>query len=734
MSAHKAAFPKSILFFSLVISLFITACGDNGSSSSEDNADSSSSQDDSSNSNGSSSSFQEKESDISASSYRDTSLIGQTFESDIGTLQIIKGTMYDSYYEREYKTVQIGPYNWIAENLEFAYTAFEDYAICYDKDEDNCKSEGRLFKNYGTNRMCPTGYTIPTEADYRYLTTVTKDLEGIGFNPQMAGYCQTSSFDRDSLGCTDKGKKAYLLTSGDSVFTITSSGSTDLQYANYNGFYSLRCLKLGSFVDTEKQLPLCNSKTQSHLNDIYVASKGSNYYCNGTKWTKLSDSDCPLSERGQKHYYEDTLFVCNGSRWTYATMDDVDLECTSSNQGDVQSLNGKKYICDDESWRAPTDIEKAIGLCSEKNIGTIDTIPAIESYDVYSCDSTGWRKLSILEKKIGICGSDKLGKIDTIPVGESFDVYTCDSTGWRFTKLLDYIDGCDASKHYMVADFKTAQYTCRTTNTWEKLTSIESKLGICSPRIYGTIDSSLSTTYACDSTDWHIATINDYYGPCTEAKLKTIVKFNGYSYGCSVPPTWTKIDALTEALGFCTADEKGLMKEYNSKSYYCDSTWHVATKAEYLGDCTDKLEGTTKIYSKVSYGCRNLSWVAHTSLDDTLGFCSKLVLDSVASFKDTSYKCLDSGWTKLTPEIAFGKCDSTFYKAHGQEVFTLGEDSYICNDDQWEIAPAELVLAKCTESNEGTIVEYRGVQYECTSTPIEEESTEKEFKWVEKGE
>ena len=61
--------------------------------------------------------------------------------------------MYDSTFNREYKTVQIGPYTWIAENLEYATTAFENYDMCYDNSDANCKSDGRLFKPAISNSL-----------------------------------------------------------------------------------------------------------------------------------------------------------------------------------------------------------------------------------------------------------------------------------------------------------------------------------------------------------------------------------------------------------------------------------------------------------------------------------------------------------------------------------------------------------------------------------------------------
>lgn len=770
MNFQYFSFKRYFCAFCVAVPFFMAACGNSGSDSDfedpsgtdeiceDDFCDSESSDSDgkpagmSSSSAESSSSFQKKEADISASSYKDSSLVGVKYKSDLGMMNIVNGTIYDSTYNHEYKTVRIGPYEWIAENLLDATTAFENYDMCYDNDRNNCKTDGRLFRDYTKNNMCPTGFVVPSSADYWYLLRVTKNLTdaGLGFNPQMAGFCRRGTFDKDSLGCSDKGKRTYLLTNNDSMFVVGKDGKVRMMESEFYGFYSLRCVRKLSFVENEKQLPICNAETEDDFGDIFVAGAGKNYSCEGGKWIKGSDSDCSWGDRGELHYYGDSLYVCNGS-WTLATMNDAGAACIDENDGEVLELNGKKFICKDSSWRELNAVEKSIGLCTAKNIGAIDTIPAKDSLEYYYCDTTGWRfakivdyvgkcndskfysvfelndikytcrtdstweKFTTLENSIGLCTPKKLGVIDTVKKGESIDPYFCDSTGWRVAKLADYTGACDDTKLNKVINFGSVSYACRSNGAWTKMTAVEQELGICEPKRYNDIDTIDIGVYACDSSGWHTAGVSDYYGKCTELKINTIVDYKGTGYACVEPPTWTQIDNVTKKLGFCTKDIRGIIKDYDGTPYICDSKWRTATQAEFLAECTEENEGSTKKFINTSYGCRNLKWIKFKAVDDSLGFCSKKLLNEIKStVKKTSYKCLDTGWTKYTPEVAFGKCNDGFRSEHKNEIFKLGDEEYVCWITGWRTPQATLKLEECTAAKVGTFEEYLGDTYYCS--------------------
>ncbi len=681
----------------------------------------------------SSSSFKKKEADLSASSYKDSSLVGTEYNSDLGTLNILKGTMYDSTFNREYKTVQIGPYTWIAENLEYSTTPFEDsdFKMCYDKSDANCKSDGLLIKHYYANSMCPTGFWFPSDADYRYLASATKDITdpSFGFNPQFAGTCLKEDYS-NKVNCSEKGQKGYYMTQDDSVFVIDASGKTGMIKGEYYGYFSLRCMKMSSFVETEKQLPICNSQTEDDLDDMFVASEGVNYYCSGNKWVKASGKKC--YNYGEKHYYGDKLYVCNGS-WELATMEETGAECSENNEGEIRELNGVKYICNDSTWREPNATEKSIGLCTAKNVGAIDTIPVGASLDYYYCDSTGWRtarlvdyvgkcdsskfynvvefgetkyacrtdntweKFTTLETKVGLCTPKKIGIIDSVKQGESYDPYFCDSTGWRAAKLADYAGKCDDSNFYSTINFGTVSYACRTDGSWTKLSSTESEIGVCSPKNLGAIDTINSIIYYCDTTGWRFASISDFY-ECTSAKVNSTEEFKGKTFGCSEDLKWVQMDDVSKALGFCTQKKYGSIEKYNSTNYICDNGWRKATQNDLIGLCNDSTEGTITTYNGEKYGCANKYWRTLSNYENKYGLCIKKRAGTAYYVGTYMYICNGSNWKSISIKDSLGDCTFDNDYTYTKRIYSFAGSAYYCDGFEWEKANAQMVLGNCTST------------------------------------
>ena len=803
MNIFQHASRKALFSACLILPFLLNACGGDSSSSADTEYND-----------------EEDEDGLGGEEFKDSTITGNNYKSKTGIATIIKSEILDTKSGNTYKTIQFGPYTWMAENANYKVSR----SACYDEDYENCESKGRLYQSMNADQACPSGFRVPTEADYKYMVNFAKSItdRDFGFNPQMSGYCETVNGD---LQCSRMDKEAYLLTSDFNAFRYNSKGKYDFPEANFSAYYALRCTKLTHFVENENQLPTCDSSTYKTLDDFFVASKGKNYYCNKKKWVKDDENSCLSSERGEKHYYKDTLFICRNNTWEYATMNDVSASCTKENQWEVQKLNGqsyicddstwrkpsaiesaiglcnldslkkkgtyinkkestdyicdstgwrktvltdsigtctaknqwalkinydKKYVCDDSTWRKPTTIEDSIGLCTPDSLKKMKTLRTKSDSTHYFCDTTGWRKAVLTdsigqcvmdrqweqkknygknyickdsswrkatarEDSIGFCVPSKIGKIDSLKSYGSYDSYYCDSTGWRSTVLSDFHGNCDSTKFYKEIEYKGTTYVCRTTKKWDTLFSTEKSLGICTPKIYGKIDTikSSSSSYICDSTGWRTTTIYDYYGNCDSTKLYTTRTYNGTTYGCQTPTKWEKLTHPTSAFGFCTPKLKGTLKtDSTGRDYICDSLWRQATKSEVLGICDDDREGFEKVHNSVKYACVNEEWRTLTKLENTLGICYKDVLDKVAESNDTTYICKENGWAKYSVADAFGNCTS----AIAGKIVEFGNITYGCKNSSWRVLDSiEVALGICNTSSTKAY-EYKGKYYYCSGS------------------
>ena len=717
-------FKNAILSACFVIPLLTCACGDDDSSYFETETSSSSAKEDIRSSDDNQGSGNNQGSD-----YKDSSAIGDKYKTQNGTtITIVKGEVLDKKNGRTYKTVKFGPYTWMAENADYSSSK----SICYDDKSANCEKNGSLYPDSHPEDACPEGFTIPTKADYKYMTAMAGDVtsEAFGFDPQMSGYCTKKD---GKITCSDKGKAAYLLTSEYTYFRIANTGPTSFSSTKSDDYYAIRCMKVTHIVDTDEELPDCRSI--SDPNDFFVAEKKSNFTCNGNYWSNAKDNSCPHTDKGEKHYYKDTLYICDGYDWVLATMNDTDAECDDENKWEIQKLNDTQYLCDGSTWRKPSGDEEKLGFCTPSAIGKMNSTVLRNDTTDYYCDTTGWRPATLTdyigectdknkweeathknkhyickvrswylatptEDSLGFCKPSRGGTLDSMIVsGEVRRVY-CDSSIWRFPRITDFEGECDSSKFYKVAALFDTTYTCRTTKKWTVLDSIEQGIGVCSPKIKGKIDSlkNDSISYYCDSTKWRTATVQDYYGPCDSSKLYTEKIFHGVQYGCMNARSWEKMTAPTTEFGFCTPELKGTLKlDKKGILYICDSTWRKPTLDEALGECGTSNEGTIKHYSDNAYACDNGRWRKASTRELTeLGLCTNALRDSIRGLDTNAYICKDTGWVWYAGYHNIGGCS---VDERGTTKEFLDRD-YVCKRNGWLLIDSvEAALGLCLEGS-----------------------------------
>jgi len=167
-----------------------------------------------------------------------------------------------SHGGKTYKTVKIGTQTWFAENLN--YDPGTGNSACYNNQASNCATYGRLYDWSTALAACPSGWHLPSDAEWDALMTAVGGSGTAGTKLKA-----TSGWNNNGNGTNDYGFSAlpggYGLSDG-SFYDVGSDGNWwsatesssndaygrrmfyDLEYAywgygNKSYLFSVRCLQ-----------------------------------------------------------------------------------------------------------------------------------------------------------------------------------------------------------------------------------------------------------------------------------------------------------------------------------------------------------------------------------------------------------------------------------------------------------------------------------------------------------
>ena len=748
-------FLKAILFF-VVCAFLVTACGsDSGSdtvtpsevSSDDDGASENGTKDNdgSKDNHGSNDNGDSKNS--GSSTTRNTEVDSKATDETV-----IVGSIKDSYSGDSIKTVQLGMYIWMAENV--SHVGWSVTNVCYDKDDSNCEKYGVLIDTASAAFACPSGFSVPTMNDWRWLSSYSSKYPEVmsALQMQYGGYCTRSMDSLVCKGLDEYGK--YMAQDGIAKLYPKNMKPTS-ETADFHDFYLLRCVNYTYIVESVKDLPVCDSVSKETLMPFYVVDEKSNYRCLGTRWVDDFSDGCSHVINGTAATIRDTMYICKYKEWQVADISDAREECTSKKDSTTLLFNGERYACEDGYWRPFTELEKKLGYCRGNLIGAFDTLKTradtIVKRQVYICDTNGWRLsvmtdhvgfcdsskvydevkylgqhyvcrndrwevFSSLEEELGVC-SPKMGRvIDSV---ESGSTYICDNDSWRRTVLEDYIGTCDSTVVGLVKKHVGVGYLCKDRG-WERLSELENEIGVCYEAVVGKLArTSAGVDYACASSGWTRAVAADVGGVCDSTKQFKTVKVSGVNYYCT-GYSWSKVNSLDSALGFCTEKIRGKIDSIGSGAtvarYSCEWTgWTKMSDLEFrFGFCNSKNDSTKKVAHDSVYVCSKSSWKLGT-ITDMYGVCDSLAAGKTGSFMGTMYGCCKKSWLKMSDfEIANGFCSE---KNVGENI-KVGSEYYECTltstTAYWKKTNEfKYVMGECPFKDTLFYKEYKDTLYEC---------------------
>ena len=161
------------------------------------------------------------------------------------------GSFSDSFTDprdgQTYRTVQIGNQIWMAENLNYRTEGNN----CYDDKPANCQKYGRLYTWEAAQNACPSGWHLPSTAEFDTLFTAVggDDVAGKVLKSRSGWKSDGNGTDAYGFSALPAGHRSYydgdFSNAGNCAYFWSATTESDYAYSMHlyyssNGAY-LRC-------------------------------------------------------------------------------------------------------------------------------------------------------------------------------------------------------------------------------------------------------------------------------------------------------------------------------------------------------------------------------------------------------------------------------------------------------------------------------------------------------------
>ena len=142
-------------------------------------------------------------------------------------------SLTDSRDNKTYKTIKVGDKVWMAENLNYDTAG----SVCYKEKAANCEEYGRLYGSSAAQKVCPTGWHLPTKQEVEDFMKASTGMDSFFTYSGLTSTPLYTFRNFSDLNFTYGGFSSMtgkFMNAGKEVFFWTSDQLGKYTYAQYS--------------------------------------------------------------------------------------------------------------------------------------------------------------------------------------------------------------------------------------------------------------------------------------------------------------------------------------------------------------------------------------------------------------------------------------------------------------------------------------------------------------------